>query len=122
MLQKNIISVNPFFLLINEINGFIEEKGGDKYLNISLTNSNNEVLKNMHKSGGGIKDCLTKINDNKLKKHGKDCMKTKFNSDDNLPLNKILKFCVLTVIIRNIFEKDGKYYSGIYLDDCLYEI
>ena len=49
-------------------------------------------------------------------------MKIKFDSDDDLPLNKILKFCILTTIIRNIFEKDGKYYPGIYLDDCLYEI
>ena len=49
-------------------------------------------------------------------------MKIKFDSDENLPLNKILKFRVLTIIIRNIFEKDGKYYRQIFLDDCLYEI
>ena len=49
-------------------------------------------------------------------------MKTKFDSNDNLPLNKILKFHILTIIIRNIFEKDGKYYPQILLDDCLSEI
>ena len=49
-------------------------------------------------------------------------MKIKFDSDDNLPLNKILNFRVLTIIIRNIFEKDDKYYPQIFLDDCLYEI
>ena len=49
-------------------------------------------------------------------------MKIKFNSDDNLPLNKTVKFRVLTVIIRNIFEKDDKYYPQIFLDDCLYDI
>ena len=49
-------------------------------------------------------------------------MKIKFDSDDNLLLNKILKFRVLTIIMRNIFEKDGKYYPQIFLDDCLYEI
>ena len=48
-------------------------------------------------------------------------MKIKFDSDDNLPLNKVLKFHVLTIIIRNIFEKDGKYYPQIFLDDCLYD-
>ena len=48
-------------------------------------------------------------------------MKIKFYSDDNLPLNKILKFSVLTIIIRHVFEKDGKYYSQIFLDYCLYE-
>ena len=49
-------------------------------------------------------------------------MKIKFDSDDNLPLNKILKFHVLRIIIRNIFEKDGKNYPQIFLDDCLFEI
>ena len=41
-------------------------------------------------------------------------MKIKFNSDDNLPVNKIIKFRVLTIIIRNIFEKDGKHYPQFF--------
>ena len=49
-------------------------------------------------------------------------MKIKFDPNDNLPLNKMLKFRVLTIIIRNIFEKDGKYSTQFFLDDCLYEI
>ena len=49
-------------------------------------------------------------------------MKIKFDSDDDLLLNKILKFRILTIIIRNIFEKDGKYYPQMFLDDCLYEV
>ena len=47
-------------------------------------------------------------------------MKIKFNSDGDLSLNKMLKSHVLTIVIRNIFEKDGKYYPQIFLDDCLY--
>ena len=54
--------------------------------------------------------------------YGKDYMKIKFDSNDDLPLNKILKFHILTIIIRNAFEKDGKYYPQIFLDDTLYEI
>ena len=49
-------------------------------------------------------------------------MKSQFNSDDDLPLNKQLNFLSLKIIIRNIFEKDGKYYPQIFLDDCLYEV
>ena len=49
-------------------------------------------------------------------------MKFKFNSDDDLPLNKQLKFHLLTIIVRTIFEEDRKYYPQIYLDDCLYEV
>ena len=36
-------------------------------------------------------------------------MKIKFNSDDNLPLNKPLNFQNLTIIVRSVFEEDGKY-------------
>ena len=40
-------------------------------------------------------------------------MKIKFKSDDNLPLNKILKLRRLTVIVRSIFQEDGKYYPEV---------
>ena len=49
-------------------------------------------------------------------------MKIKFNTDDDIPLNKVLYFSTITVIIRCIFEKDGKYYPGCYLDECLYQV
>ena len=49
-------------------------------------------------------------------------MKIKFNSDDNISLNKQLYFPTITTIIRCIFEKDGKYYPQIFLDECLYEV
>ena len=45
-----------------------------------------------------------------------------FNSDYNLPLNKILKLRMLTVIVRSVFEEDGKYYPQVFLDECLYEL
>ena len=49
-------------------------------------------------------------------------MNIEFDSDDDLPLNKILKFRILIIVIRNIFEKDGKYYPQIFLDDALYGV
>ena len=49
-------------------------------------------------------------------------MKVKFNSDDNLPLNKTLKLHNMTLIIRSLSEEDGKFYPQIYLGECLYEL
>ena len=49
-------------------------------------------------------------------------MKIKFNSDGNLPLNKTLKLYNITIIIRSVFEEDGKFYPQIYLEECLYEL
>ena len=109
--EYKINSVNPLYLLVNEIDGFIEcnsveEKEGSKYLNISFTDSNSEVSKKYADVQSGIKDQIKKINNGKLGENGKDYMKIKFDSDDDL----ILKLRILTIIIRNIFEKDGKYY------------
>ena len=49
-------------------------------------------------------------------------MKIKFNSDDNLPLNKILKIHNMTIVIRSAFQEDSKYYPQVFLDECLYEL
>ena len=48
-------------------------------------------------------------------------MKIKFNSDDNLPLNKLLKFHNMTITIRSVIKEDGKLYPQDFLDDTLYE-
>ena len=53
----------------------------------------------------------------------KKTMKIKFNSNDNLPLNKPLKFHNMTIAIRSVFkEEDGKLYPQDFLDDTLYEL
>ena len=44
----------------------------------------------------------------------------KFNSDDDLPLNKLLKFHVMSIIIRCVFSEDGNFYPQLFLDDALY--
>ena len=49
-------------------------------------------------------------------------MKIEFSSDDDLPLNKQLKFHAITIIIRSVFEEDGKLYLQVFLDDTLYEL
>ena len=48
-------------------------------------------------------------------------MKIKFNSDDHLPLNEILKLHNLTIIFRSVFEEDDKYYPQVFLDGRLYK-
>ena len=49
-------------------------------------------------------------------------MKIKFNSDDNLPLKKPLKFHNIIITIRSVFEEDGKLYSQVFLDSTLYKL
>ena len=97
------------YLLIYKIDGFIEEKEGKKYLNIAFTDNNDEALKKYKGILSGIKSRIEKINNNKFGEYEKDYMKIDLNSDDKLPLNKQLKFPSVTIVIRSVFEEDGKY-------------
>ena len=65
---------------------------------------------------------LMAINGGKENDYEKDYMKIRFNSDDNLPLNKPLKFHLMTIIIRPAFKEDGKLYAQVFVDDTLDEL
>ena len=49
-------------------------------------------------------------------------MKIEFNSDDNLPLHKLLKLHYLTIIARSVFQVENKYYPQVSLDEYFYEL
>ena len=49
-------------------------------------------------------------------------MKIKFNSNDELPLNKTIKIPTMTIVARAAFYENSKYYSQVFLDECLYKI
>ena len=100
--EWSVNSVNPLYLMINRFYGFFEQKNGEKYLNIGDTSS--EILKKYNELFNGIKYHIKKINDNGSE-YEKDYMKIKFNTGDDIPLNKVLYFPTITVIIRCIFEK-----------------
>ena len=112
---ENIYSVNPLYLLVNHASGYIEEKNGNKYLIFDSVDENKEVLKKYADVWDGIKNKIKAINGGKENNYRKDYIKIKFNSEDDLPLNKPLKFHVVTIIIRSVFEKDGKLYPPSFL-------
>ena len=103
------------------MNGYIEEKGMDNYLVFDSTDENKELLKKCNDVFNGIRDKIKELNSNECD-YEKDYMKIKFNLDDDLPLNKQLKFHNMTITIRSVFEEDGKLYPQVFLDDTLYEL
>ena len=124
---ENIYSVNPLYLMIGEVIGHIEhssaeENNESKYLVLDSSDKNKEVLKNYKELWDGIKSEIQIINSgecNSIKcssaetgEYGKDLKKIKFDSDD-LPL---------TIVVRSVFEDEGKFYQQVYLDECLYEL
>ena len=58
----------------------------------------------------------------KKNEYNKDFIKIKFDTDDNLSINKTLKFHNIAVFIESVFEEHGKFYHQVYLDECLYEL
>ena len=87
----NIYRVNPLYLIIAHASGYIEEKGVNKYLIFDSIDENKELLKNYNDVFNGIRNKIKEISSDECD-YEKDYMKIKFNSDDNFPLNKPLKF------------------------------
>ena len=119
----DVNSVNPLYLRINNVNEYVEEVNEDKYLVFDDTykKENKKLLEKYDDVFNGIIDKIKKINDDWLE-YSEDYMKIKFSSDDNLPLNKPLKFHNMTVTIRCVFSEDNKLYPQVFLDEALYSI
>ena len=79
------------YLCINHASGYIAEINENKYLISDSIDKNKELLKKYDHVFNGVRDKIKEINSDECD-YEKDYMKIKFNSDDNLPLNKPLKF------------------------------
>ena len=94
--------MNPLHLLISHANGYIEEKYINKYLVLDSTDENKELLIKCNDVFNGIRDNIKEASDSECN-YEKYYMQIKFNSDDNLPLKKPLKFELMTITIRSVF-------------------
>ena len=89
-----INSANPLYIIIDKADGSIGEKNGNKYLIFASTDKNKEVLTKYKELWDEIKYLLKTINGSVAGEYGKEYMEIKFNSDDDLTLNKVLKMNV----------------------------
>ena len=112
---ENIRSVNPLYLIIYSATGYFKGKYGEEYLVLDSTKKYDEVF-------SGIKKEIETINGGKELFYEKNYARIGVNTDDDVPLNKPLKFPTLTIIIRCVFQEGEKLYPQIYLDECLYKL
>ena len=112
---ENIHSVNPLYLIIHSATGHFKEKNDDKYLSLDSTDKYKEVW-------SGTRSEIKTTNGRKELFYEKKRAKIGIDNDDDLPLNKSLKFPTLVIIIRCVFQEDEKFYPQIYLDECLYKL
>ena len=112
---KNIHSVNPLYLMIPSVTGYLTEKNGEKYLILDAIERYEEVF-------SGIKSEIETINSEAEMYYEKNYARIGVNTDDDVPLNKKLTFPSLTIIIRCIFQNGKNLCPQVYLDEYLYEL
>ena len=119
------------YLTFRSLKGYVENINGsdDRYIDIK----SDDILSELDVIWGDVEN---KINDLVKKDYDKvkfesivdfnsisleNKYKIRFSSDTILPLNDLITFYSLTLIIRCVIEKNGKFYPLIYLDDAVFE-
>ena len=91
----SINSVNPLYLMINEMIGHFEEKNENNYLVLDDVDEKREVSKKYEEVWESTKKDIETINGGERVEYGKDSKKIRFESDDDLPTNKPIKLHLL---------------------------
>ena len=126
--QYDLDSVNPLYLIVRNLVGHIEKIEGSSDRCLVVDESNKKVINVFDKLWKFIKDEINRL----IKKNDKitfgnannkinEYNKLRFSSDVDLPLNTLIEFHSLTIVINCVIEKGNKYYPQIYLDECLYK-
>ena len=112
---ENIHSVNLLYLIIYDACGYFKEKYNEKYLIL-------DSIDKYEKFWSGIRSEIKTLNGGTELFYAKNYARIGINTNDELPLNKQLKFSIVTIAIICVLQKEEKLYPQIYLDKCLYEL
>ena len=129
--NKNIDSANALYLVFINVDGYTErnstacnsteESNENIYLIFASTDKHKEVLEKYTELWDEIKNQIGTISGCKPIKYGKDFMKIRSESDDYLPLGKILRIPVCIIAIGSVFQEGNNYYPQVHLHECLYQ-
>ena len=106
--------MNVFYLIIYSATEYFVEKYDKKCLILDSTERYEKVLSE-------IKSKIKTMNGGKELFYEKDYARSEVNTDNDVPLNKPLKFPTITVIFRCVFQESAEFFPSIYFDECLYE-
>ena len=107
--------------MFNRINGYFEEVNGNKYLTLVPTNESEEKLKKYEELCIKIRDLIRSVT-KKSDGYDEKYMEIKFDSDNELPLNKTIKIPVMVIVVGAFCHENNRYYPQVFLDECLYEL
>ena len=126
ILKEEYIGINNYHIDYyldndnNDVYGYFEENNGKKYFNIDNTYNNKKILKKYMLLWDDIKDIIRDKGGKPSSDFIKDNMTFKFETDDYIPLGKVLKFDVI-ILLKNVIENDFDYYPQVYLEECKYK-
>ena len=100
----------------------VTSKKKNENLILDYVDENKEVSKKNEGFWEGVKKEIGTVNGGEKVEYGKDFYKIRFESNDDLPMNKPAKLHLLAIIFRCVFSEDGKFYPQLFLDDALYEL
>ena len=103
------------YLITHSATRHFKEKKDQNYLILDSTDKYEEFW-------SGIRSEIKALNNGKELFYKKKHAKIGINIDDDLSLNKPLKFPTLKIFIRCVFQDNEKLYPQLYLDECLHEL
>ena len=107
--NQNIDRENPLCLSFCNVDAYLIEESGSKYLSFALTKKNKKVLGDYKKIWNKIKNQVKGINGDKTIKYKKGFVKIRLDLyDDELPLGKLLSFSVLNIVVKSVFQNESK--------------
>ena len=115
--MKKILTVFRYIYRIQST----EDDSETKHLIFASTDKNKEALENYTELWGETKDQIKTISGDNLIEYGKDFIRARFESNDDLPLGKILNIPVCIIVVKSVFQRDNNYYPQVLLYECLYE-
>ena len=103
----------PLCLIFSKVSGYFEEINKNKYLTLVPSNESKQIIKQYEELGNKIRDLIRLITKNS-DDYDEKYMKIKFDSNDDLFLNKTIKSHNVTIIVRIVFPEENEYYPQVF--------
>ena len=104
------------------VEGFFKIINGEKCLTIAHTANNKNFLYEYNWVCARIREKIIEQSDSLTVNFDKSILTINFDTEDDITLNKMLKFNSLTILIARVFEMDGKFYQRVFLNECYYTV
>ena len=123
--NREELDASNFLLLLRfrySVAGFFEIINGEKCLAIARTASNREFLYEYNGIWNNVIKKIIEQSDSLVVSFDKSILAISFDTEDDIPLNKMLKFNSLIILIARAFKMDGRFYQRVFLNECYYTV